>query len=409
MRFIYSFSIKLYRLIIGIAAILNNKKAQNWKNGRINWISKVKKINPDNRKLIWFHAASLGEFEQARPLIDKIKKDKPSIFILLTFFSPSGYEVRKNYNQADEVIYLPLDTKKNAKHFVELIQPSLVIFVKYEFWFNYLKALENSKIPTFLISGIFRNSQHFFKFYGFWFRKNLTAFTHFYLQNIESKVLLDSIGFTNTTISGDTRFDRVCEVAKNEFSDQKLELLDESELTIIFGSSWPKEDEFAIQLSKDFKQLNIIVAPHEIKTEKVKELKFKFGKHCQLYSEINNQQGLKYIILDNVGMLSKIYRFANLAFIGGGFGSGIHNLPEAAVYGCPVIFGPNFSKFKEASDLIAVGGGYSVLNYDELKHHVQSFINHTERLKSASNAAKDYIQKNSGASDKIFKDLKTVI
>ena len=402
MRLIYNFGIRLYGFAVQLASFFGSSKAIKWIDGRRNWRQQLKSINKEEKPLIWFHTASLGEFEQARPLIEKIKSEKPKTFILLTFFSPSGYEVRKNYMEADFVTYLPLDTVRNATDFIQICKPTLAIFIKYEFWFNYLKILENKKISTFLVSGIFRPSQHFFKFYGSWFKKNLNAFTKFYVQNTESKSLLLSINFTNCEVIGDTRFDRVIKIAKEPFDDSIFGSLELKSKVVIFGSSWKKENDIALQFSKDFPDFKLIIAPHEIRNTEIIHLKDTFGEGCFLYSEFKPGQKFDVLIIDCIGLLSKLYRYASFSIIGGGFGNGIHNLPEAAVYGSPVFFGPNHKKFQEARDLIVNGGGFCIKNYSELKDKTAFFIENPSELKKASDTAKNYIEFNSGASQKIY-------
>lgn len=407
MRLLYSLSIYAYGFLVKTAAYFGNPKAKLWVQGRKNWRKQLRNLPTSINGCIWFHAASQGEFEQAKPLIEKIKAENPEQQILLTFYSPSGYEANVNYQFADYIFYLPLDTVRNASDFIQLLQPKFAVFIKYEFWFNYLKELENASISTFLVSGIFRKKQHFFKSYGHWFRKNLSAFTHFFVQNIESSELLSTIGYKNITITGDTRFDRVIELSRQNFSDPKLNFLDSQKPVIIFGSSWEKEHDFALQVSKDFPELTVVIAPHELSPSKIQELKAKFGASACLHSEITPGHSSKILIVDRMGILSKLYRFADFAFIGGGFGSGIHNLPEAAVYGCPVFFGPNFSKFKEATELIEANAGFSVTNYSEFKNQLNTFLQEPSKLIDASKAAKSYIEKNSGATELTYQTFKS--
>lgn len=407
MRAVYSFSVKLYSLLIHVAALLGNKKAALWVNGRQNWEQNLSQINPTNKKVTWVHAASLGEFEQARPIIEEIKKNEPEEFILVSFFSPSGYEVRKNYDQADKVIYLPIDSTENAKKFLELARPRKIFFIKYEFWFNYLHQISLQKIDCYLVSGIFRKNQHFFKFYGSWFKKQLTAFSHFFVQNKESAELLGSVGYKNTSITGDTRLDRVLAISKESYSEPRLDSFSEDSDVIIFGSSWEKENEFALNFSKTSSTKNkIIIAPHEINLGKIGELKNEFHS-CKLLSETDPNEdlsALKVLIIDKIGILSFLYRYGKIAVIGGGFGAGIHSTLEAVAYNCPVIFGPNYVKFQEAHDLLSIGAGFCVKNQEEF---TQTLDNLAKELnyKEAVESCKHYISHHTGATKSILNHI----
>ncbi len=361
-----------------------------------------------NAQLLWFHCASLGEFEQGRPLIEKLKSQHPSIKILLTFFSPSGYEVRKNYSGANWVFYLPIDTIANAEKFISIIKPDRVFFVKYEFWFNYLNQLKKSNIPTYLISGIFRKEQHFFKSYGNWFKKQLWCFSHFFVQDENSMVLLKSIGYTNVTISGDTRFDRVYEIAQ---SVKKIDLVNSfvgNNKIIVAGSTW-KEDEKIIAdwfnksklRASNFK---LIIAPHEISEPNIQSIIQQFNNSTIVkYSQANEQniQEAEILIIDNIGMLSSLFQYGTIAFTGGGFGKGIHNILEAATFGLPIIFGPNYKKFVEANELIKLGGAFSITNTIEFEKIMQ-LLNDQNQLTSASAIAKEYVKSSTGATKKIL-------
>ncbi len=410
MRLLYSFSIQLYSFFINTAALFGNKKAVLWTSGRKNWKEELNNINHEKRKLTWFHVASLGEFEQARPIIEQIRKQEPREFILISFFSPSGYEVRKNFNLADKVVYLPADTQKNAKIFLKLTRPNRVIFIKYEFWFNYLNQIHKQNIECYLISGIFRKNQHFFKPYGTWFRKHLIAFTHFFVQNEQSLKLLNSVGFKNVSQTGDTRLDRVLTITKEEFYEPRFESFSKECKIVIFGSSWEKENELAIYFSKSDLQSKIIIAPHEINPTKIKTLKEQFSQSCKLLSETEFNEDLSLInilIIDQIGLLSKLYRYANISVIGGGFGSGIHNTLEAAIYGCPVIFGPNYQKFQEAYDLIEVGAGFCITNQEEFISIMSILLKNELHYEKAVESSKKYISQNAGATAKITKHLYT--
>lgn len=407
MRNIYSLLIHIYFIGIRIAALLGHNKALKWLDGRKSWQESLEQLELSKKKVVWFHVASLGEFEQARPLIEKYKASQSTTFILLTFFSPSGYELRKDYPKADLISYLPLDTKKNAIKFIELVQPELVVFVKYEFWFNFLDVLIDKKIPAIMISGIFRKNQHFFKWYGKWFKKHLNAFNYFFLQDENSKKLLDSIGINNSSVVGDNRFDRVNEVSQTPYENLSIESFCTAHPIVVFGSSWKKEEEFALQFSKDFNNWKLILAPHEINPEKINLLSDKFKSDTILWSHVKDNEDLsayRILIIDQIGMLSNLYRYGSIAFIGGGFGRGIHNLLEAVVYGIPVCFGPNFQKFNEANELIREKAGFSVRSYDEFKDTVKLLMEEAV-MKETQQRAMNYVQSNLGATDKIYEQL----
>ncbi len=405
MQLLYSFSIKAYGLLLWIASSLGISKAKLWIDGRKNWQEKLSNINSDHRKLIWVHTASLGEFEQARPLIESLKQEHDKYFILLSFFSPSGYEIRHNYKHADLVCYLPLDTQTNAKQFLQLVQPDLAIFVKYEFWINYLNQLKKNNIPTLLISGIFRKKQHFFKWYAHFFRNGLQAFHHFFVQNKVSEQLLHSIHFNNTSVVGDTRLDQVIQISKEEFQHETLDQFCGTNPVIIFGSSWEQEHQFANQLAQQYPELKIIIAPHEVEAQKMRALKNTFENKAILWSEvqgktIETQQHV--LIIDQIGLLSKIYRYSKIAVIGGGFGSGIHNTLEAAVYGIPVVFGPKHQKFQEALDLIQCNAAFSMSNYKEFEEITLQLLKDKRFYENSASAANTYVHEHAGATKAIL-------
>ena len=363
---------------------------------------------PDSQ-LIWFHCASLGEFEQGRPLMEKIKNQQPDVKILLTFFSPSGYEIRKNYAGADFIFYLPMDTPSNAKKFVEIVNPQRVFFVKYEFWFNYLSELKNRNIPTYLVSGIFREDHHFFKRTGAWFRKQLSAFTHFFLQDERSVELLNLIGYKNTTLAGDTRFDRVFEVAKNVKQIDLVKQFVGSYKIIIAGSSWLEDEKIISNFRFQISDFKLIIAPHEIDEKHLTSIEAEFiplsrgAGVCLRYSlaNENNIKDAQILIIDNIGLLSSLYQYGTIAFIGGGFGKGIHNILEAATFGLPVIFGPKYQKFAEAKELIKLGGAFSINDVSEFEK-VMSLLSDEQVLKTASQISRMYVQGRVGATEKIL-------
>ncbi len=359
-------------------------------------------------KYIWFHVASLGEFEQARPLIEEIKNSKPEYKILLTFFSPSGYEVRYNYPLADIVTYLPFDTKKNARRFLELTNPHMVIFIKYEFWYNYINEIYQRRIPVYLVSAIFRKNQSFFKKLRSPYRNMLSLYTHFFVQDDESHKLLQKHGIKNVTVAGDTRIDRVIEIQKQTVNLPIVEkFIDKGSIIFIAGSSWPADEDIFINYFNSHPNLKLIIAPHEIDESHLTEIEKKLSRPSQRYSGLTDTDTVNAdcMIIDCFGLLASVYRYADIGYIGGGFGDGIHNLPEAAVYGIPVIFGPNFIKFREAHDLIATGGGFTIKNRDEFNKLMESFINEPELREKAGKEAKNYIFSNSGATNTILNHI----
>ena len=403
----------LYNLVISIAGFflkivaLFSPKIKLFVEGRKHVFSILEeKIKPED-KTIWFHSASLGEYEQGLPVIEKIKEKYPLHKIIVTFFSPSGYEVRKNNTVADVTIYLPLDTKKNAKRFLKLVHPEKAFFIKYEFWLNYLKELENAKTPTYLVSGIFRDNQMFFKWYGGFYRKALKAFTYFFVQNESSKQKIETIGFHNVIVSGDTRFDRVNAILERDNSLDFIEKFKNNKTTIVIGSSWPKDEtllaEYINQASEDVK---FIIAPHNIKAEQIVSLKSQITKSSILFSQKEEADLSNYqvFIIDTIGLLTKIYSYGTIAYVGGGFGNpGIHNILEPATFGIPIVIGPNYSNFAEAVQLVKLGGCLVISNKEELKINFDKLINDENFLNEKSAVCKQYIQDNIGATNSIMK------
>ena len=358
-------------------------------------------------KYIWFHAASLGEFEQVRTMIESIKERHPEYKILLTFFSPSGYEVRKGYDKADIVCYLPFDKPRNVRKFLDLAQPCMAFFIKYEFWKNYLDELEKRNIPTYSISSIFRRNQIFFKWYGGLYRNVLKNFDCLYVQNELSKRYLSKIGIENVKIVGDTRFDRVLDIRKLAKELPLIEKFKDDKFTIVAGSSWQPDEDLFIEYFNTHPETKLIIAPHVINdlhlVEIIKKLKRPYVKYSK--ANMENISKADCVIIDCFGLLSSIYRYGEVAYIGGGFGVGIHNILEAAVYGMPVVFGPKFDKFKEAKELIANKGGYTIKNYEQMSTLFDRFITDKEFLKATGNIAGNYVSSNAGATEKILKDL----
>ncbi|WP_264552227.1 3-deoxy-D-manno-octulosonic acid transferase [Flavobacterium sp. N2038] len=410
----------LYNLVISIAGFflkivaLFSPKIKLFVEGRKNVFNILEeKIKPSD-KTIWFHSASLGEYEQGLPVIEKIKEKYPSHKIIVTFFSPSGYEVRKNNTVADVTLYLPLDNKANAKKFIRLAHPELAFFIKYEFWLNYLKELETNKIPTYLISGIFRDNQMFFKWYGGFYRKALKAFSYFFVQNEKSKEKIESIGFQNVIVSGDTRFDRVNAILERDNSLDFIESFKNNKPTIVIGSSWPKDEalltEYINQASENVK---FIIAPHNIKQDQISNLKTQLTKSTVLFSEKSNAGNLSdynVFIIDTVGLLTKIYSYGTIAYVGGGFGNpGVHNILEPATFGLPIVIGPNYSHFAEAIQLVNLGGCITISNNAELKDSLDHLLNDQSFLSEKSRICKSYIQDNTGATNIILRMVSEAI
>ena len=407
MLFLYNLVVSIAGVFLKIVAIFS-PKIKLFVEGRKNVFTILEeKIKPTD-KTIWFHSASLGEYEQGLPVIEKIKEKHPAHKIIVTFFSPSGYEVRKNNNVADITIYLPLDTKSNAKKFLRLAHPEFAFFIKYEFWLNYLKELEHNKIPTYLISGIFRDNQMFFKWYGGFYRKALTSFTYFFVQNEKSKEKIEALGFKNVIVSGDTRFDRVAAILERDNTVDFIEQFKNNAPTIIIGSSWPKDEtllaDYINQASEDVK---FIIAPHNIKQDQLSDLKSQINKPTVLFSEKDNSKNFSdynVFIIDTIGLLTKIYSYGTIAYVGGGFGNpGIHNILEPATFGIPIVIGPNYSNFAEAVELVKIGGCTVISNTLELKQIFDRLLLDQEYREEKSQICKSYIQDNKGATESIMK------
>ena len=394
MNSLYNISIQLYVIAIRFAALFN-AKAKLWVNGKKNIFQKIEEVTKGEQNIVWFHCASLGEFEQGKPIIEGYKQKYPSHKILLTFFSPSGFEIRKNYEGVDWVFYLPADTKSNAKKFISIVKPIKVIFIKYEFWFNYMAELKKQNISFYSVSAIFRDGQAFFKYK--WWAEQLKNVTHFFVQDKTSADLLKSIGLTNHTISGDSRFDSVLSTTQNPKSFPLIKQFCKTKPTIICGSTWLKDETLLSQFIKENPQYNYIIAPHEM--HHISHLQKQTGAQLFSTSNTENINSNNVLIIDSIGILSSIYQYANIAYIGGGFGSGIHNILEAITFGLPVIFGPNYQKFNEAAELIALGGAKSISNYTELTLAIDSFANFNQTI------ATNYIKNSSGATETIIESL----
>ena len=406
MYFVYDLFILFAGFVLKITALFN-KKIKLFIDGRKQTFFKLQQTIGESDEVIWMHCASLGEFEQGRPIIEKLKIKFPTKKVVLTFFSPSGYEVRKNYENADVVCYLPLDSAKNAKRFLDIVHPKLAIFVKYEFWPNLLKELKIRNIETLLISGIFRENQSFFKGYGDWMRKSLTSFSHFFVQDENSKQLLNSINFNNVTVSGDTRFDRVFEITQQ---NNKLPFIEEfinDKYTVVAGSTWKEDETMLVDYinNKASENEKFIIAPHNINPKDIADLKNSISKKVVLFSEKadNNLYHFQVFIIDTVGILNKIYSYATIAYVGGGFTkTGVHNVLEPATFGIPILIGPNYHKFNEAIDLVKNKACFVIDDSKELSLHLDKFYQSDElRLKTGKIAKKQVVDK-TGATAKIL-------
>lgn len=404
---IYNLVIYLYVSAVRLAALFNKKVSAMVKGEKDAFSVLQRRMNP-KAKYIWFHAASLGEFEQGRPLIEEIRKRYPEYKILQTFFSPSGYEVRKDYKGADVVCYLPLDTPAHARRFVELAHPCMAFFVKYEFWKNYLTELERRRIPVYSVSSIFRPGQLFFRWYGGTYRRILKCFTHLFVQNQESVELLKRIGITNTTIVGDTRFDRVLEICRQARELPMVELFKGENLTMVAGSSWAPDEDIFIPYFNEHPDMKLIIAPHVISETHIEEIIHKLRRPVVRYSQITEDKARQAdcMIIDCFGLLSSIYRYGEIAYIGGGFGVGIHNTLEAAVYGIPVIFGPNNQKFMEAQGLKQAQGGFEIHSAADFNPLMDKFRTDYGFLDKSGKKAGNYVRNNAGALEKIMNEVK---
>lgn len=410
MNALYNLSIFAYTLLIKLASPINIKASQIRKGCQRVFTELPAKINPI-RPIIWVHCASLGEFEQGRPLIEALKKQHPSYQILLTFFSPSGYEIRKNYELADYIYYLPADTKGNAEKLIDMVRPEIVFFVKYEFWFHYIKELKKRNIPIYLISSIFRENQLFFKNspWGKWYREMLFQFEHFFVQDEQSVELLHGIGLNNVTKAGDTRFDRVAEIAKNGKSIPMVEKFKGNRQLVVAGSTWKPDEELLIEYIHAHPNTKFVIAPHETKKANIERLinALKCPVVCYTQATEETIADKQVLIVDTIGLLSSIYRYADLAYIGGGFGVGIHNTLEAAIFGMPIVFGPNYLKFNEATSMVKLKVAFPVTNYPELKEVLEPLLSDGEKRKSIARQCTNFTSRNLGATQTILSKVLT--
>ena len=401
----YTFFIHLFSFSVRIAAFFGHTKAKRLADGQKRvWTQMQTLLKPDEQR-IWIHCSSVGEFEQGRPLMEYIREQFPQYKILVTFFSSSGYELRKDYSGADYVFYLPFDTRAHAKRFVQLVHPEKIYFIKYEFWRNYLKVIKQQRIPLYLVSAIFRPGQTFFKWYGGWYRKLLTAFTHFFVQNECSENLLAGIGFTNVTVTGDTRFDRVCRIFDQARQIPEAEQFVNGQTCIVAGSTWPSDENMLIRyINTENRNIKWMVAPHELHHNRIEHLIKSVNIKAVRYSQLSERHPADYqlLVIDNIGMLSSLYRYATVAYIGGGLDNGIHNTLEAAVYGIPVIFGRVYKKFQEAVDLVALGGAISIRNYDEFTLQLNALLDNPRQLQKSGKTAGDFVASGRGATEKVI-------
>lgn len=433
MAFLYHFLIRGFGALIALASLWS-PRARRWREGR-RGLSEAMRKRADGAPRVWFHCASLGEFEQGRPVMEKFREQFPGHKVLLTFFSPSGYEVRRNFTGADDVFYLPLDTPGKAGEFLDLWQPRLAVFIKYEYWFNFIDALCRRDIPILMVSAIFRPGQHFFSWYGTWFRRQLEKITWFYVQDERSMKLLQGIGIHKASLSGDTRFDRVYSICSNPRSFNELKgFVDEEGLMLVAGSTWPADEAILVQVFNNFgPELRMIIAPHEISPQGVEHLLQAFGSAAVLMSDLagrhpgsaagtvtggtaggsapgTNEPATvlnrkRVLIVDGIGYLSHLYQFATLAYVGGGFGKGIHNILEAATFGSPVFFGPRYGKFAEAVELVQRGGAFPVRDAEEMLQGLQKLAADNRLLKQASDTCRGYVEEKRGASEMIVQAI----
>ena len=415
MRLLYSFGISCYGLGVRLAAPFNEKAklmVKGWRHA----FEQLEAMPTDGCKTAWFHASSLGEFEQARPVLEQFRIENPGFRVCVTFFSPSGYEIRKNYAGADLVCYLPMDTRAHARRFVEMLHPDVAFFVKYDFWFNYLDQLSRRQVPTYIFSAIFRPNQYFFKWYGGWFLKQLRrCYTHLFVQNEESVRLLQNHGVGQCSVAGDTRFDRVHAITQESQPNEVVELFlsyHSGCKVLVAGSTWEPDETQLAEMADERKDVAFIVAPHVISEGHLTLITDLFAKKhghkVVRYSQLREGQDAdaRILLIDNIGMLATLYRYADVAYIGGGFGVGIHNILEAVTFGKPVVFGPNYHKFKEACDIIALGGGFSYRDADELRRTMASLLDDESYRQASSQVCQHYLADNLGSTKLILNEIK---
>ena len=400
----YELIISLYTLGVGVASLFNPKARKMWKGGREAFRVLRDKVDSSSR-YVWFHAASLGEFEQGRPIMERLRAEHPEYKILLTFFSPSGYEVRKNYEGADIVCYLPLDTYFGARRFLSLVHPDVAFFIKYEFWWNYLHILKRRGVPVYSVSSIFREGQVFFRWYGRTYSNVLKCFTRFFVQNDESRRLLATLGITDVDVTGDTRFDRVLQVKQQARQLPIVDAFRQGYKVFVAGSSWPPDEDIFINYFNEHRDWKLIIAPHVIGNDHIRQIVGKLRRKAVRYTEATEDSAREAdcLIIDCFGLLSSIYGYGDVAYVGGGFGVGIHNVLEAAVWGMPVIFGPNNKRFQEAQDLLASGGGVEIDSYSQFEAVMNTYVADASAMEADGKKAAGYVAAKAGATDVILK------
>lgn len=408
MRFLYTLAIHCYHFAIHLASLFN-PKAKLWITGRANLFQDLQQKCNNKEHIIWFHCASLGEFEQGKPLMEKIKQENPHYTILVTFFSPSGYLIKKNDAVADIVSYLPIDTPKNVRKFINIVDPQSVVFIKYEQWYNFMYSLNQKKIPFYYISAIFRENQYFFKWYGSWFVKQLQQCSHFFVQDDQSVNLLKQFGISQVNKTGDTRFDRVFQIANKQYELPFVIQFKQEKKLLVAGSTW-EPDEIVLErwYAEFYKTFLLIIAPHEIDANHIQAIKNRFNSYRVIcYSELQDQkiEEFQILIIDTIGLLSKIYKYSDYSYVGGAFGTGLHNILEAAVFGVPLFFGPKFQKFKEARDLVQLQGAFSLPDVTELIRLISQFELHHDTYDQTCNICKKYVFDNIGAVDMIYSHI----
>ncbi len=403
----YNLIIYLYLFGVAVCSLFNKKVRMMWRGERAA-LGLLREKVEDGAQYVWFHAASLGEFEQGRPLMEQLRRDHPEYKILLTFFSPSGYEVRKNYEGADIICYLPLDTVRNARRFLRAIRPVMAFFIKYEFWYNYLHILSHRNVPVYSVSSIFRPGQIFFRWYGRQYGRVLKCFTHFFVQNETSRQLLhDELGIDNVTVSGDTRFDRVLQICSAAKQLPLVEAFKKDYKVFVAGSSWPPDEDIFIRYFNEHRDWRLVIAPHVIGEDHLQQIISKLDRKVVRYTQATEQEAAEAecLIIDCFGLLSSIYRYGEVAYVGGGFGVGIHNVLEAAVWSVPVIFGPNNERFQEAQALLADGGGFQIDDYASFCQLMDRFDQDAAYCKAAGGKAGAYVSQNAGATDTILQNV----
>ncbi len=403
----YQIIIYLYLFGVAVCSLFSKKVRMMWRGERAA-LGLLREKVEDGAQYVWFHAASLGEFEQGRPLMEQLRRDHPEYKILLTFFSPSGYEVRKNYEGADIICYLPLDTVRNARRFLRAIRPVMAFFIKYEFWYNYLHILSHRNVPVYSVSSIFRSGQIFFRWYGRQYGRVLKCFTHFFVQNETSRQLLhDELGIDNVTVSGDTRFDRVLQICSAAKQLPLVEAFKKDYKVFVAGSSWPPDEDIFIRYFNEHRDWRLVIAPHVIDEDHLQQIISKLDRKVVRYTQATEQEAAEAecLIIDCFGLLSSIYRYGEVAYVGGGFGVGIHNVLEAAVWSVPVIFGPNNERFQEAQGLLAGGGGFQIDDYASFCQLMDRFDQDAAYREAAGGKAGAYVSQNAGATNTILQNV----